>query len=173
MKLSIEAPNLGQKMTFRFDADDDRVRADCVLAPGSSTPMHIHLRQRERFEITSGELDVWIEGKRQTVGPGGNAEFAPGEPHRFLNASSNDIEVSVEIWPALRVVEVFESLFALDRAGLLSAKGAPGPLRLGLLVREFGDELFLLAKVPVAVQLATGRALGAMAAAIGMELVPE
>lgn len=171
MKVTTDAPNLGQRMSFS-GGGTDALRAETVLQPGAFVLMHVHLRQHERFDVTAGELDVWIAGEHRRTAPGDSATIAPGVPHRFRNRSGRPVEVSVEIWPALRTQELFETLFALDRAGALSRLGAPGPLRLGLLAREFGDELFLLARLPVPLQLAVGRALGAVARRVGATLLP-
>ncbi len=171
MKVTVDAPNLGQRMTF-LPAEDDTLRAQSLLQPGACVPMHLHLRQHERFELTAGKLDVWIAGERRRAGPGDSATIPPGVPHRFHNRSALPVEVNVAIWPALRTQELFETLFALDRAGALNRTGAPGPLRLGLLAREFGDELFLLARIPASIQLAAGRTLGALAARVGTTLLP-
>lgn len=153
-------------MTF-LPAGGDTLRAESVLQPKAFVPMHVHLRQHERFEVTAGELDVWIAGQHRLVGSGGYATIAPGVPHRFHNRSRHRVEVDVAIWPALRTQQLFDTLFALDRAGALNRMGAPGPLRLGLLTREFGDELFLLARVPARLRLAVGRLLGALATRVG------
>jgi quercetin dioxygenase-like cupin family protein len=172
MKDTIDAPNLGQRLTFLADRGDT-LRAQTLLQPGAFVPMHVHLRQRETFELTSGELDVWVAGEHRRAGPGDSATIAPGVPHRFHNRSDSPVEVDVAIWPALRTRALFETLFALDRVGALNRMGAPGPLRLGLLAREFGDELFLLARVPVGLQLRLGRALGAVAARLGTTVLPS
>jgi quercetin dioxygenase-like cupin family protein len=171
MKVTVDAPSLGQRLTF-LPSDDDTLRSETLLQPGAFVPMHIHLRQHERFELTAGELDVWAAGKRRRAGPGDSATIPPGVPHRFHNHSGLPVEVNVAIWPALHTRELFETLFALDRAGALNRMGAPGPLRLGLLTRDYGDELFLLARVPPRFQLGVGRALGAIAARAGTTLVP-
>lgn len=166
MKETIVAPNLGQQMTF-VPVADDTLHASCVLRPGASVPMHVHLRQHERFEVRAGELEVWIDGKRQRCGPGTSATMAPGVAHRFRNRCGHPVEVDIAIWPALRTRLLFSRLFALDAEGELSRAGAPGPLRLGLLTREFGDELFLLARIPPGLQLAAGRLLGRLAVRLG------
>lgn len=166
MKDTIDAPNLGQRMTFDRDTGDD-LRASCVLRAGASTPTHLHLRQHERFEIGSGELDVWVDGRRRRFGPGSGLTIAPGVHHRFRNCSAEAVQVDITIWPALRTRRLFETLFALDADGALNRMGAPGPLRLGLLTREFGDELFLLGRVPPRMQLLVGRLLGALAVRLG------
>lgn len=159
-------------MTF-LPSEDDTLRAESLLQPGAFVPMHVHLRQHERFELTAGELDVWVAGEQRRFSAGESATFAPGVPHRFHNHSALPAEVNVAIWPALHTRELFQTLFALDRAGALNRVGAPGPLRLGLLAREFGDELFLLARIPAPFQLAVGRALGALAARAGVTLMPS
>ena len=170
MKTTIDAPNLGQRLTFANH--DDVLRALTLLQPGAWVPMHIHLHQYERFTMRAGALEVWVNGEHRTFGPGDAATAAPGVPHRFANRSGAPVEVDVELWPAMRTRELFETLFALDRAGKLNRMGAPSPLRLGLLTREFGDEIFLLSRPSPSVQLALGRMLGVVASRIGSSLVP-
>lgn len=169
MIMTIDAPYLGQRLTF-LPGTDDRLRAASVLQPGASVPMHRHLRQHEQFTMRAGALDVVVAGRRARVGPGDEMTIEPGVPHRFHNRSPEPVEVDIEIWPALRTRELFETLFALDRAGRLNRLGAPSPLRLGLLMREFNDEAFLLARLPARAQLAAGRALGHIAHRMGTTL---
>ena len=166
MKETIVAPNLGQQMSFDGEAGDT-LRASCVLEPGASVPMHVHLHQHERFEVRAGALEVWVDGERRRCGPGSSATIAPGVAHRFRNLGAAPVEVDISIWPALRTRLLFSRLFALDAEGKLNRAGAPGPLRLGLLTREFGDELFLLARIPPGLQLRAGRLLGRLAVRLG------
>ena len=65
----------------------------------------------------------------------------PGVVHRFENAGEEPAHVLVEVRPALRMEQLFETATALAREGRTNRKGLPKPLELALFVREFEREV--------------------------------
>jgi Cupin domain len=65
----------------------------------------------------------------------------PGMMHRFENAGEEPAHALVEVRPALRMEQLFETATALAREGRTNRKGLPKPLELALFVREFEREV--------------------------------
>jgi len=61
--------------------------------------------------------------------------------HRFENAGDAPAHVHVEVRPALRMEELFETTVALAREGRTTATGMPHPLDLALFIHEFDAEV--------------------------------
>src|SRR5439155_25774147 len=102
---------------------------------------HLHPRQEERFEVISGLMRGHVDGRPETVGPGGTSVVAPGVPHAWCNAGGGDAHLRVQFRPALRTEELFEAVFALGREGRTGRTGVPRfPLGLALLA-AFPDEV--------------------------------
>jgi quercetin dioxygenase-like cupin family protein len=55
--------------------------AEFVMAPGYSTPRHLHRRFMECGYILSGTVHVWIDGSIRTAGSGSFLLVPPGVPH--------------------------------------------------------------------------------------------
>lgn len=71
------------------------------------------------------------QGLRTVVaGPGGVVVVAPGTVHAFANAGEEPARARVEIRPALRMEELFETAVALAREGRTTPTGMPRPLEL-------------------------------------------
>ena len=85
----------GQRMRFtRPDGGDSAVapgrrqtlRIEC-WSPASEErePNHTHPGQVSGFEIVSGELAFWVDGKEFRAGPGETVTVPPAVNHRFWN----------------------------------------------------------------------------------------
>lgn len=75
-----------------------------------------------------------------------------GVAHSFRNRSPDDVHVRATLRPALRAEDLFERLFRLGEQGKVNRLGAPGPLVTASLIREFREEFFYLAGIPVRLQ---------------------
>ena len=64
-----------------------------------------------------------------------------GTSHRFANAGQRPARVRVEVRPALRMEELFETVAALAREGRTFPSGMPRPLELAMFMREFEPEV--------------------------------
>jgi hypothetical protein len=65
----------------------------------------------------------------------------PGLAHDFANAGDEDALVRVEIRPALKMEQLFETAVALAEEGRTMRKGIPKPLDLALFTRAFEQEV--------------------------------
>jgi quercetin dioxygenase-like cupin family protein len=153
--LTLESHPIGQTITFVRTADDTEgaeLVLEALMRPGAFMPSHRHLHQEESFDVLAGVGTFTVGGKRTAAGPGEGVRIPPGAVHRFRNESDDDVRVRATIRPALRSEELFEALFRLGADGKVNKLGAPGPVALARLIREFRDEFFYLAAIPVSVQ---------------------
>lgn len=57
--------------------------AEFGMAPGYSTPRHLHRRFTECGYILEGSIELWLDGVITTAGPGSFLLVPPGAPHAF------------------------------------------------------------------------------------------
>jgi len=88
---------------------------DAFLQPGAHVPAsHVHPRQEERFTILSGKLRFRL-GHQSLIAERGVSLTVPGgTPHWFGNIGDGVAQVRVEVRPALRMQELFETVGWLD-----------------------------------------------------------
>jgi mannose-6-phosphate isomerase-like protein (cupin superfamily) len=56
-------------------------------------PKHIHTRFDEFFEISNGELTVWVDGEIKKIHPGEKLFIPKGTPHKPYNETADTIHV--------------------------------------------------------------------------------
>ena len=141
----------GQRMRF-IDADvgDHPVapgrrralRIECWSPAGDDPePNHTHPEQASGFEIISGELAFWVDGREFRAGPGENVTVPAATNHRFWNQTDIEAHYVQAFGPALDTRGFFEVLFRLANEGKLGKGGMPKPLHLPVLFRAFGREI--------------------------------
>jgi|SRR5919109_1079099 mannose-6-phosphate isomerase-like protein (cupin superfamily) len=153
--LTLESPKIGQTITFvrtAGDTDGAELVVEALMKPGAFMPPHVHLHQEETFEVLDGVGTFRIGRHRFVAGPGDDLVIPAGRRHRFRNDSDTDVRIRATLRPALRTEDLFERLFRLGAEGRVNCLGAPSPLVTAGLIREFREEFFYLAGVPVAVQ---------------------
>jgi quercetin dioxygenase-like cupin family protein len=152
----IEHPVTGEKVIFRKTAQDtggELLLAELIVQPhGFVAAEHIHPLQEERFEVISGSVRLRMNGVEKEIQKGESMIVPSGTPHLWWNDSDEEAHVLVEVRPALRIEEFFETFFGLAQAGKVNKKtGLPNPLILALIMREFKQEIHL-AQPPLPVQ---------------------
>ncbi len=141
----IDNPVSGERIRFRRTAADtggELLEFDVELTPDGHVPgKHVHPEQEERFTVTSGRMKFKM-GRKKTVAEPGDVVVVPaGAPHKFENAGDEPASARVEVRPALRMEELFETAVALAVTGRTTASGMPKPLDLALFTREFEREV--------------------------------
>jgi mannose-6-phosphate isomerase-like protein (cupin superfamily) len=116
---------------------------DLELPAGRRVPglQHIHPKQEERFEVVAGTMRFTMGRKRVIAGPGTVVVVPPGQQHDFANVGDGDALVRVEVRPALKMEQLFETAVGLAQQGRTFLGGIPRPLDLALLAQEFEDEV--------------------------------
>jgi uncharacterized cupin superfamily protein len=61
-----------------------------VLPPGYTSRRHYHERQQELYLVLSGEIELELDGDKQTLGPGGLARVDPSTVRSLRNTSESD-----------------------------------------------------------------------------------
>ena len=124
------------------DTDGELLAIDLTLTPNGHVPgTHVHPEQEERFEVRSGKMKFKLGFKTIIAGPGETVVVPAGKRHRFSNAGDVAAQVRVEVRPALRMEELFETTVALADEGRVMSTGMPKPLELALFVREYKREV--------------------------------
>jgi mannose-6-phosphate isomerase-like protein (cupin superfamily) len=153
--LTLESPKIGQTITFvRTGSETAGVELviEALMKPGAFMPPHVHLQQEETFEVLEGVGTFRISHHKFVARSGDQLVIPVGRRHRFRNASDADVRIRATLRPALRTEDLFERLFRLGSQGRVNRLGAPSPLVTARLIREFRDEFFYLAGVPIALQ---------------------
>ena len=139
-------PASGERITFRktsIETNGELVAIDLELPPGGRVPggLHIHPVQEERFEVVEGAMRFRMGGRRVVAGPGDVVVVPPGMPHDFANGGDTEALVRVEVRPALKMEELFETAVGFAEQGRTMLGGIPRPLELALFTEEFEDEV--------------------------------
>lgn len=169
----IEHPVTGEKVIFRKTAQDtggELLQADLIVKPhGFVAAEHIHPLQEERFEVIAGSVRLRMNGIEKEIQKGESMIIPPRTPHLWWNGADLEAHVLVDVRPALRFEEFFETFFGLAQAGKVNKKtGLPNPLILALVMREFKKEIYL-AQPPVLVQNVLFGVLGAIGRLCGYQ----
>ena len=144
----LEHPVTGEKIIFRktaMDTGGELMQADVIMRPhGFVAAEHVHPLQEERFEVLSGSVEFRVNGVKREAYAGEIAVVPPGTPHVWWNNGDQEAHVLVEVRPALRFDEFFETFFGLAQAGKVNKKtGLPNLLFMALILQEFEKELHL------------------------------
>ena len=139
-------PASGERITFRTTAaetDGELVAIDLELPEGGRVPggLHIHPHQEERFEVVNGVMRFRVRRERIIAKPGDVVVVPAGVRHDFANAGDETALVRVEIRPALKMEQLFETAVALAEQGRTMLGGIPRPVDLALFTREFEQEV--------------------------------
>ena len=142
---TLDNPITGERIIFRHTAADtggELLAIDLILAPDGHVPgAHVHPSQEERFEVVSGTMKFRLGRKKIVAHAGDVVVVPPGSVHKFANAGEEPAHVRVEVRPALKMEQLFETTVALAHEGRTNDKGMPKPLDLALFVREYEDEV--------------------------------
>jgi len=106
----------GEKINF-LRMEGDRLLLEGFCAPMAGPGFHTHLRQDEGVTVVRGKIGYQILGEEPRYGgPGDSVTFERGVPHRFWNASEEELHITGWISPAENVVFFLTTLYgALNR----------------------------------------------------------
>lgn len=141
----LENPVTGERIVFRKTAaktGGELLQLDVFFRPGGFVAAaHVHPHQEERFEVLAGRPWFRVAREERRAQPGDVIVVPAGTPHTWHNDTDEEAHVLVDFRPALRTETFFENLIGLARAGKLSRKGWPNPLRAAVLAQEYRDEV--------------------------------
>jgi mannose-6-phosphate isomerase-like protein (cupin superfamily) len=137
----------GQRMKFLktwSETNGALLQIECE-SPISKTREHLHVHpiQENRFQIISGKLTFFIDGKLHIAQKGEIIAIPKNIPHEFWNEGEENAVYIQEFLPALKIDQLFETFFALARDEKLDSKGKPNIFQAAVIMLHFQDELRL------------------------------
>jgi quercetin dioxygenase-like cupin family protein len=166
----LENPQSGERFIFRKTAADtngEYLEFDLELQPDGKVPgKHVHPKQTERFEVLDGTMKFKMGRKTIVAKAGDVVVVPPGKSHKFQNGGMTKAHVRVQVSPALKLEELFETVCELAADGRTLSNGMPKPLDLALFVSQYRDEV-KAPFPPAAIQRASLAPLAALAKARG------
>jgi mannose-6-phosphate isomerase-like protein (cupin superfamily) len=123
-------------------------------------PVHVHMHQRERFEVIDGQVTVELGGEQAVLGPGEAVVAEPRVPHTWHNSGDGELRMLTEFTPAGNMLSFFETYCGFAQSGRASATGAPPFLQIAASCKHWD---MYLAAPPVPLQKALFALLGPLA----------
>lgn len=165
----LENPHTGERLTFIVTADDTQgawlqVR-HVAPRPTVMGVAHFHPALTEVFTVERGRLRFTVDGEVYVLIAGDTITIEPGQVHSFENVSDGEMVLRQDVRPAGRHQEMFERIYALARAGRMTARGAPKGLFAAALVWESMDGY--IAGIPPVVQRVFFGAVARLARLLG------
>ena len=118
---------------------------DLYLPPGAHVPArHVHPVQEEQFTVLAGQMRFRVGrlGRRSILAhPGETVRVQAGTAHWFGNPGSQTSHARVEVRPALRMEELFETTEAIGQADRGGGTRPPRLTDLAHVVLEFQREV--------------------------------
>jgi quercetin dioxygenase-like cupin family protein len=109
----LDNPRSGERIVIRrsgADTDGELLEFDVFLQPGAHVPAgHAHPRQQEEFSVLAGQVRFRLEGRDVVLGRGSQLTVPAGTSHWFGNVGAGVAQLRVEVRPALRMQELFET----------------------------------------------------------------
>jgi len=141
----IDNPISGERIVIRQSGAQTGGRLlafDLFLPPGGHVPApHVHPVQEERFTVVGGRMRFRLGRRTIVASPGETVLVPPGTPHWFGADGAEAAQARVEVRPALRMEELFETTEAMGRAGHFPGTRLPRLSDLALMLVEYRREL--------------------------------
>jgi quercetin dioxygenase-like cupin family protein len=154
--------SLGFRGRFLPSGDPDVLIGETWVAPGGGAgPLHRHLHQSERFEVVEGAIEVRLGRTRHVVSAGQSFSIPAGAPHTFVNHTYEEAHFRAYFSPPMRLEALFTEL--------AQTSGRPSLAQAARLMRDYRDEFFYFAYVPVGLQ----RVIGTLVRAAHSALSPR
>ncbi|MFN3404611.1 MAG: cupin domain-containing protein [Cytophagaceae bacterium] len=147
-------PQTGDVFEFLETSGDNNgakvVIKTTLKAKGQIVPNHIHVFQDESFEVISGSLTVWSEGKTFSLSEGQSINLPKNKPHNHFNSEDQPVTYIHTVSPALDFEYLVENLVGLAADGK-SKNGKYGMLQ-ELVTLKYLDSKAYLANIPIGPQ---------------------
>lgn len=133
------------------DTNGERVVIKAAIkSRGQLVPKHIHTLQDETFEVISGRLTIWSDGRITVLSAGEKITLPKNKPHNHYN--DDDIEVTYihSVTPGLDFDYLIENLAGLSSDGK-SKNGRYGLVQ-ELVTLKYLDSKSYLADIPPVIQ---------------------
>jgi quercetin dioxygenase-like cupin family protein len=117
---------------------------------GHLVPNHFHVFQDESFEVISGKLTIFFEGKKTKLKDGEQIKLPKNISHNHYNSESEPVTYIHTISPALDFEYLIENLMGL--AGDGKSKNGKYGLIQELVTLKYLDSKSFLADIPLPIQ---------------------
>ena len=113
------------------------------LVRTGGTPIHLHPRATESYEVLEGKFDVYVDGVWRTLRAGERVAVEPGAPHTFRSSSADVVRVYNTHEPAMRFDQYFEGLGSLRIAASFPCGGSrpKAIVHLAMLMTSHDEEI--------------------------------
>jgi mannose-6-phosphate isomerase-like protein (cupin superfamily) len=132
----------------RSTADTDgellEMRFEIETIPEEGPFVHTHPHAKERYEVVSGVLEVYVDGEWIEVTAGEEHTVLPGTPHTFRNKTP--IEMINIHEPALQHEEFFRKFHRLvtERGVSLPPEGFNDMVLIAMLTTEHEEDIYAI-----------------------------
>lgn len=126
------------------------VMRSTIKSKGQLVPKHFHVLQDETFEVLSGQLTVWLDGKTTKVSAGEKVILPKNKPHNHYNGGDTDLTYIHSVTPGLDFDYLIENLLGLAADGK-SKHGKYGLVQ-ELVTLKYLDSKSYLADIPLGIQ---------------------
>ena len=141
----IENPISGERIIIRqsgAQTNGELLAFDLYLPPGGHVPAgHAHPIQQERFTVVAGTMRFRLGRRSFLARSGETITIPPGAAHWFGNVGKETAHARVEVRPALRMEQLFETTEAIGQAPRSRGGRLARLADLALIVLEFQREL--------------------------------
>ena len=169
----IHNPDTGDSYEFietSAGTGGERVVMKAVIRrKGQLVPKHFHMLQDETFDVVSGQLTVWLDGKETVHGPGSRVELPKGVAHNHYNASDEPLTYIHTVSPGLDFDHLIENLVGLAADG--KSKDGDYGLMQQLVSLRYLDSRSYLADMPVGLQDALSAVVGPLGRLLGYRAI--
>lgn len=169
----LQNPNTGDVYEFLETAKDtngERMTLKLTLkTKGELVPNHFHVLQDESFEVLSGKLTIWLDGKTQTLVAGDKITLPKNVPHNHFNNDDETVTFLQTVTPALDFEYLLENLIGLSIDGKMP-NGKAGLVQ-ELVTLKYLDSKSYLAAIPVGVQKLLMNIVGPIARLLGYRAI--
>ncbi|NGM63119.1 cupin domain-containing protein [Sphingobacterium sp. SGG-5] len=121
-----------------------------VNTKGPLVPKHYHVLQEEAFEVVSGQLNIWVDGKTTILTAGEKMTLPKNKPHNHYNNDDVPVVYIHTVTPALDFDYLIENLVGLAADG--KSKNGKYGLVQELVTLKYMDSKTFLADIPQGVQ---------------------
>ena len=119
----LDLGEIGMQATVRKDRSESGGRSfdmEILLHPFTGgTPIHIHPQASESYEVLEGKLDVYVDGRWNSLAAGEKITVEPGVPHTFRNPVGEVARIYNTHQPAMRYDEFFLGLSGVANSGVI------------------------------------------------------
>jgi mannose-6-phosphate isomerase-like protein (cupin superfamily) len=157
---SLTAP--GKRLTFIRLTSTELAFEEAVAPNAPALPVHLHMRQSERFTVLEGTLAATLFETTRHLTAGQSVTVPQSARHTYANGGSEMLRTEVALFPPLGAQRMCESIYGMQRDSRLPPAHLHDVMALAALCHEHG---LYLGPLPVALMrpvLALGAGLAAI-----------